>query len=48
MHYIEEDQMVQAAQQTSQWHLERIAQRDLPLNGQYSPNNNGAGVESIS
>jgi len=43
--YIEEDQMAQAAGQTSQWHLDRIDQRYLPLNGQYSPNNDGAGVD---
>jgi len=43
--YIEEDQMVQAAGQTSQWHLDRIDQRNLPLDGQHSPKNNGAGVD---
>jgi len=43
--YIEEDQMAQAAGQTSEWHLDRIDQSDLPLDGEYSPNNNGAGVD---
>jgi len=37
--YIEEDQMAQAAEQTTQWHLDRIDQSYLPLNGQDSPNN---------
>ncbi|XP_065908158.1 extracellular serine proteinase-like [Dysidea avara] len=43
--YIEEDQMAKAVGQTSQWHLDRIDQYDLPLDGQYSPINNGAGVD---
>ncbi|XP_065908767.1 aqualysin-1-like [Dysidea avara] len=43
--YIEEDQMAKAAGWTSQWHLDRIDQYDLPLDGQYSPINNGAGVD---
>ena len=43
--YIEEDQMAYGERQTSQWHLDRIDQRFLPLNRQYSPRNNGAGVD---
>jgi len=43
--YIEEDQMAHATGYTSQWHLDRIDQRNLPLNGLYSTNNNGAGVD---
>ncbi|XP_065906335.1 extracellular serine proteinase-like [Dysidea avara] len=43
--YIEEDQMAKAAGWTSQWHLDRIDQYDLPLDGQYSPINDGAGVD---
>jgi len=43
--YIEEDQMAQATGRTTQWHLDRIDQRNLPHNGWYSPNNNGAGVD---
>ena len=44
MEYIEEDQVAYGERQTSQWHLDRIDQRGLPLNRQYSPGNNGAGV----
>jgi len=43
--YIEEDQMIYGESQTSQWNLDRIDQRFLPLNRKYSPRNNGAGVD---
>jgi subtilisin family serine protease len=31
-------------EQQAEWHLDRVDQRNLPLNGTYLPNNNGAGV----
>ncbi|XP_065906912.1 extracellular serine proteinase-like isoform X2 [Dysidea avara] len=43
--YIEEDQMAEATGRTSQWHLDRIDERYLPLDGRYSTSNNGAGVD---
>ena len=45
--YIEEDQIVTMTSQTSlrQWHLDRIDQRSLPLDEQYTSPNNGSGVD---
>lgn len=44
--YIEEDQEVSmAASPTSVWHLDRIDQTDLPLDGEYSSPSDGAGVD---
>ena len=40
--YIEEDQEITVA---SQWHLDRIDQKTLPLNHQYSAPNNGSNVD---
>ena len=46
MDYIEEDQVVEmASTTTTQWHLDRIDQTDLPLDGQYSTSNNGSGID---
>ena len=45
MDYIEEDQIVEMTSPTSQWHLDRIDQSDLPLDGQYSTVNNGSGID---
>jgi subtilisin family serine protease len=46
--YVEQDQVVnlQATQTGATWGLDRIDQRDLPLNGTYNYNNNGAGVRA--
>ena len=43
--YIEEDQEVTVASPTSSWHLDRIDQSDLPLDGQYNSPNDGSGVD---
>jgi len=43
--YIEEDQEVTMASPTSVWHLDRIDQSDLPLDGEYSSPSNGSGVD---
>ncbi|XP_065892021.1 uncharacterized protein [Dysidea avara] len=43
--YIEEDQMINMTSPTSLWHLDRIDQSDLPLNGQYGSPGNGTGVD---
>ena len=41
--YIEEDQEITVA--STQWHLDRIDQKRLPLNDQYSVPNNGSNVD---
>jgi len=41
--YIEEDQEIIVA--STQWHLDRIDQKRLPLNDQYSVPNNGSNVD---
>ena len=43
--YIEEDQMVSMASPTSVWHLDRIDQSDLPLDGEFSSPSDGSGVD---
>jgi len=43
--YIEEDQVVNISSTTSQWHLDRIDQANLPLDGQFSTPNNGSGID---
>ena len=43
--YIEEDQEVTNASTTPPWHLDRIDQFDLPLDGEYTSPNNGSGVD---
>lgn len=43
--YIEEDQQISIASSTNQWHLDRINQRSLPLDHQYSDGNGGTGVD---
>ena len=43
--YIEEDQMISMASPTSFWHLDRIDQLDLPLDGEYSSPSDGSGVD---
>jgi aqualysin 1 len=48
--YVETDAVVKTRQSTTQnsatWGLDRIDQRDLPLNGSYGYNTNGAGVRA--
>ena len=43
--YIEEDQTVTMTSLTSVWHLDRIDQRDLPLDREYTSPNDGSGVD---
>ena len=43
--YIEEDQVVEVTSSTTQWHLDRIDQSDLPLDGQFSTINDGSGID---
>lgn len=43
--YIEEDQVVSMASPTSVWHLDRIDQLDLPLDGEYSSPSDGSGID---
>ena len=43
--YTEEDQEIAIASSTSSWHLDRIDQRDLPLDGEYTSPNDGSGVD---
>lgn len=35
--YVEEDGIVRATATAASWGLDRVDQRDLPLNGDYSP-----------
>ncbi|KAJ8040162.1 Proteinase K [Holothuria leucospilota] len=44
--YVEEDKVVRAAASVPSWGLDRIDQRDLPLNDKYSPRGRGAGVHA--
>ena len=43
--YIEEDQVVNITSPTPSWHLDRIDQSNLPLDGEYTSPNNGSGVD---
>ena len=43
--YIEEDQTVTMTSSTSIWHLDRIDQRGLPLDREYTIPSNGSGVD---
>ena len=43
--YIEEDQEIAIASPTSSWHLDRIDQRNLPLDKEYTSPNDGSGVD---
>ena len=43
--YIEEDQEITLASSTSLWHLDRIDQRDLPPDKEYTAPNDGSGVD---
>lgn len=43
--YIEEDQLVNMTSPKLTWHLDRIDQRDLPLDNKYTSPNNGTGVD---
>jgi len=42
--YIEEDQEITVAS-TTQWHLDRIDQKKLPLNDKFSAPNDGSNVD---
>jgi subtilisin family serine protease len=42
--FVEQDQVIQPSEATSQWNLDRIDQRPLPLDGQYNYNHTGLGV----
>jgi aqualysin 1 len=44
--YVEPDQVVHASQTPATWGLDRIDQRDLPLNNTYNFNDTGAGVHA--
>ena len=43
--YIEEDQTVIMTSSTPVWHLDRIDQRGLPLDGEYSSPSDASGVD---
>ena len=43
--YIEEDQEIAITSSTPFWHLDRIDQRNLPLDGEYTSPNDGSGVD---
>ena len=42
--YVEQDVQIQLSQTTTLWGLDRIDQKDLPLDNTYSPNGDGTGV----
>ncbi|XP_070542696.1 aqualysin-1-like [Ptychodera flava] len=44
--YIQEDNLVEAQQGSIPWNLDRIDQRDLPLDGVYNPAGDGTGVSA--
>ena len=43
--YIEEDQTVSMTSLTPSWHLDRIDQQSLPLDGEYTSPNDGSRVD---
>ena len=45
MKYIEEETLATISQLDVPWHLDRIDQRELPLDGSFSPDGTGAGVD---